>query len=288
MADEKLPDLLDLTEPPRRVAEEKPEPPPAALAPPARAASAVCAAHADRAASMSCDRCGNFLCGECAQPSPWGFETYCTDCLSKLEAEGGGGRIPWEDRSGFFLGRYWRTVKQVLTTPDDFFRRMPARGLVPAITFQYHTMAYILGVGLLVFAIALRGLPVDGLLGEIALRLGVVAAIAPVEHFLTAGWLYLHLYLFGGRRGFQATYRYTSYLGSLGLAYLAVSLLSLLRIPLLGLFLSWGFVIYAIIISVIAASAVHRIRTWRAAAAILLAAVEGYLLYRYLVVPLFA
>jgi hypothetical protein len=262
--------------------------------PPATSSSAHCAFHLERNAAATCDRCGNFLCTGCAIPSPWDEKTFCRDCLARLEAEGGGGQIPWEQKSVFFLTRYWRTVTSVLLAPGQFFRQMPARGYVSAITFQYHTWVYItLFMVLLTWLVLPRqvsymlGVNKARLIGSMALVLVLASVIAPILHFVSAGWMHLHFYLFGARKGFQATYRLTSYTLSIFFPYmLSVLVGSAARSQVLILLLMIGFVILALAITTIGAAKVHRIDGGMAFLAVLLTGVEGGLVYYFLLLPI--
>jgi hypothetical protein len=256
------------------------------------APDARCAFHAERRASSTCGRCGNFLCAACAIPSPWDERTYCKECLARLEAEGGGGLVPWEDRRESVMARFWRTVGQVLFSPGQFFQQLPARGYLPAVTFLYHTMIYAVPLTLLVTWLALpRGLVLPGtsrgeLFGTLVLILVLSALVTPILQFVSAGWLHAHLYLFGARRGFQATYRIGAYLSALFFPYTLVSLVTMAaRSQALGLVLMIAIFGYFLALMTIAATRVHRMSGALAFLAVLLTAVEAFLLWRFLLMP---
>lgn len=256
------------------------------------AAGALCAFHPDRSAASTCGRCGNFLCAACAIPSPWGDNTYCKDCLARIESEGGGGRIPWEDPRQFFLVRFWKTVGQVLFSPSQFFHQMPSRGYLPAITYLYHTGVYVVLAAVLLLWLMLPGsaamfpLSKGAIVGRMTLFLGVGVLLAPLLQFLSAGWLHGHLWLFGGRQGYSATYRFTSYLSSiflpaivamlLGIASRSMTFMNVLTI-LLG--------IYGIALLTIGATRAQRMPAGLAFVCVLLYAIELYLLERYVLIP---
>jgi hypothetical protein len=256
------------------------------------APGAHCAFHAERLARSTCGRCGNFLCAACAIPSPWDDTTYCKDCLARLEAEGGGGLVPWEDRREFVLARFWKTVGQVLFSPSQFFQQLPARGYLPAVTFLYHTMIYAVPLTLLVTWLALpRGLAFPGttrgeLFGTMVLILVLTAFITPILQFVSAGWLHAHLYLFGARRGFQATYRIGAYLSALYFPYTVVSLVTMAaRSQGLALVLGIALLGYLLALMAIAATRVHRMNGGLAFFAVLLTGVEAFLLWRFVLMP---
>jgi hypothetical protein len=256
-------------------------------------AGARCALHATQDAFETCRRCGNFLCAACSKPSPWEENAfYCQDCLTRLEAEGGGGRIPWEERREGFLARYFKTVGQVLFSPVSFFGRLPARGYVPAITFQYTSMAFVVPLTLLTSWLAVaqvigRSALVGKVMGQMAIVLVLTALVGPILQFLSAGWLHAHLYLFGARKGFEPTYRLSSYLAALSFPYFLVALLMFAtRSSTFGGILFLLFALFALVLVTIAAARVHRLHAGLAFLAVLLTAVEAFLFWRYVLVPL--
>lgn len=60
---------------------------------------AKCAVHADRAASLVCGRCGNFMCAECSEG---GAQTQCSTCRELT----GGSAFPFK-RDDFDFSRVW-------------------------------------------------------------------------------------------------------------------------------------------------------------------------------------
>jgi hypothetical protein len=65
------------------------EPPPAAPPPSGVPSGARCGTHPERAASYTCERCGNFLCFECTRLTETG-EVFCKTCETKAPST-----IPW-------------------------------------------------------------------------------------------------------------------------------------------------------------------------------------------------
>jgi hypothetical protein len=182
-------------------------------------------------------------------------------------------------------------VSQVLFSASTFFQRMPVRGYVPAITFQYHTMIYLVPLTLIETLVALpRGVGRPGMgefVGAMVLVLVLMGAIAPILQFISAGWLHLHLLLFGARKGFEATYRLSSYLGAIVfpwtvLQFLALAtrsrVLSLIFLVLLG--------VYFLAVITIATTRAHRMNGGLAFLAVLLVVGEAVLLWRFVLLPI--
>ena len=100
-------------------------PPPQEAAPPPSSAGvpsgARCATHPDRAASYTCQRCGNFLCFECTRLTAESGDVFCPTCEAKAPST-----IPWERRKELGVPRaFWETLKETLTSPATFFARTP-------------------------------------------------------------------------------------------------------------------------------------------------------------------
>jgi len=175
-----------------------------------------------------CPHCGNEITED---------QAFCQQCGSRLIAEGGtgtpaGGRCktPWEDRTalGYFNGLF-RTAKDVLLNPSDFFKKMAVTGgLTDPLLF-----AMIIGmVGLMFLSIwdlvlhdsmqsfmtpEMRNAAGGSLTNGIGSPLGMV-----MTPFLLIIWLFivsgmLHLFLMivrGAKAGFEATFRVISYSAS--------------------------------------------------------------------------
>ena len=170
---------------------------------------------------------------------------------------------PWEDMEGLgFFQAFLTTLKEVLFSPGQFYRRMPtSQGLTNPLIF-----ALIVGVlgGVLGLAwqhvIGFRvgqfsGIPTSYLVG-ITIALPVIIL---VTLFLGSFIVHLCLMVVGGnRRGFEATFRVIAYSWSTQIFAL---------IPVLGGIIT---TIYALIIEIIGLRESHRIGTGRAALAIFL------------------
>ena len=177
---------------------------------------------------MFCQRCGK----EIAEG-----QVFCQYCGSRLVAEnqasvatppdGGRDKTPWEDRvtNGFFNGLF-KTVKDVISSPSDFFKKMPVRGgLTDPLLF-----AMIVGtVGLLCLSVwelllhesirsfmtpEMRTAAGRGMSNGITSPLGtlMIPFLIILLLFVMSGMLHLFLMLVRGEKaGFEATFRVVCY-----------------------------------------------------------------------------
>ncbi len=175
---------------------------------------------------MFCPHCGNEISEGHA---------FCQHCGMKLEQTGippspgpAGGREapPWEDREreGFFGGLF-KTVRQVLFHPAQFFRKMSVTGgLSSPILF-----ALITGMIGLMFSYTWQTLLEGSIQGYLPLEMrasryqmfegpniAVLTLLSPFALilllYLVAGLLHLLLLMVkGARAGFEATFRVVSY-----------------------------------------------------------------------------
>ena len=174
---------------------------------------------------MFCQHCGNEITEG---------QLFCQRCGARLAAEGGTGipddgryRTPWEDReANGYLSGLFRTVKEVLLNPSDFFKKMAVTGgLTDPLLF-----AMIIGMaGLICLSVwdlvlhdsmqsfmtpEMRSAAGRGMTNGMASPLGMV-----LMPFLLIIWLFivsgmLHLFLMmvrGANAGFEATFRVISY-----------------------------------------------------------------------------
>jgi hypothetical protein len=172
-------------------------------------------------------------CPQCGKEIIEG-QVFCQNCGSRLVAESGmplssSGRskTAWENREeiGFFQGMF-RTMKDTLFTPSDFFRKMPlSGGLTDPLLY-----ALIIGmVGLMIHYIwdmlFYNSMP-DFMSSEVRTAAGrsVIEGLrspfaAMITPFLLIFWLFvvsgaLHLFLHlvrGALAGFEATFRVIAY-----------------------------------------------------------------------------
>lgn len=221
---------------------------------------------------MFCPHCGNEV-GE--------GQVFCQHCGMRLgmpvpaptpgEA-GGREKTPWEAREAYgFFGGLFKTMKQVLFSPAEFFKTMPVKeGLTDPLLY-----ALIVGMVGLMFSytwqILLNGsvqgfMPPEMRTSQYQIFQGInIAALAILSPFMLiigmfigAGMLHLFLLLVrGARAGFEATFRVVAYCFSPNI---------LLVIPVCGGVIAW---IWSLVITIIGLKAAHEISGGKAAFAVL-------------------
>ncbi len=175
------------------------------------------------------------FCPHCGKEISEG-QVFCQYCGLKLgepaqvvAEPGGREKTPWEDREtqGFFRGLF-RTMKQVLFSPAEFFKKMPITGgLTDPLLY-----ALIVGMVGLMFSytwqMMLEGTIQGFMPAEIrasryqmfsGMGIAALAAISPfliiIGLFIASGVLHVMLLLVkGARAGFEATFRVVSYCAS--------------------------------------------------------------------------
>lgn len=189
----------------------------------------------------------------------------------------------WDERARLgFVPAFVETTRQVLTSPTDFFRRMPTAGglggpllyavtagwigLVAAALYQ-SVWVSIVGPSVLPFGIereefarvlafmeSWAGLVAQVVFGGVSVTIGV---------FVTAGILHLMLLLLGGgQKSFEATFRAVSF----AQAPMVLFVIPVFLVPGCGALVAiWSLVLY-----VIGLSEAHQIGRGRAVAAVLL------------------
>jgi len=219
------------------------------------------------------------FCPHCGKEITEG-QSFCQHCGARLVAEPGAsplvdGRIktPWENReeAGFFTGLF-KTLKEVLFTPTEFFKKMPVSGgLTDPLLF-----ALIVGmVGLMVHYVwdmLLYNSMQDFITTEVktaagrsmvrGMRSPFAALIMP---FMLIFWLFvvsgmLHLFLLwvrGAKAGFEATFRVVGY----GMSPFVFLVVPFCGMPISGL--------WAMTIAVIGLREAHEITGGKAAFAVL-------------------
>lgn len=190
-------------------------------APPAPAPFVPCRNHADRATEAVCGRCADLICGLC---SVWSDGMpYCPSCIVRvrsLEVARPEGYIPWEDRARLgTLTAAWRTMALSFTDGHKLYENMPVEGGIA------DPLLY--GMLMRAIVIAVYGILATGLYLIIGLATndpmmfmqagfqagGLVFQImqAAVLLFFLAGLIHLAVLVFGGDRGFEATFRVYAY-----------------------------------------------------------------------------
>lgn len=217
------------------------------------------------------------FCSHCGKDVSEG-QAFCQHCgLGLAEPasapSGGRKRSPWEDREnlGFFTGLF-RTLKEVLFTPSDFFRKMSVTGgLTEPLLF-----ALIVGMtGLLFLSLwdilfydslqnfmiqEFRAASDHGMLRDHGLS--YFSVLTPfsliIALFLASGALHLLLLMVrGARAGFEATFRVVGY---------SISPLVFLVMPVCGMPITS---LWIITLAIIGLREAHGISGGKAAVAVL-------------------
>ena len=91
-----------------------------------------CANHPCQPAIAPCDRCGLFICAQCAEVQSDG-RTLCGPCVDKSM---GGARLPWEtDQDDGWHKAWWETVKAISFQPDRSLRGVGVGEVRSAVAF---------------------------------------------------------------------------------------------------------------------------------------------------------
>jgi hypothetical protein len=193
------------------------------IAPPSPAPDAFvpCRNHADRATEAVCGRCADLICSLC---SVWSDgQPYCPSCIVRvrsLDIARPEGYIPWEDRARLgTLTAAWRTMTLAFTDGQRLYEQMPVegglgdpllygmlmRGIVIVVYGVLATVLYLI-IGLatndpVMFMQA--GFQAGGIVFQIMQ--------AAVMLFFLGGLIHLAVLVFGGERGFEATFRVYAY-----------------------------------------------------------------------------
>ena len=234
--------------------------------------------------------------GEGAPPgavTPPGAEGPQTQRTIGTPLEEPTGSTPWEEMAnlGFFTALF-RTIKEVLFAPTEFFRKMPvSKGLAPPLF--YGVISGFVGAliaMLLQFALfgSMGSFPggegPEGMGGGVQLfqtAFSIVYAIflpifIVIGLFITSGIFHLCLMIVGaGKRGFEATFRVVAYTNG------STSVFAL--VPILG-----GIIItfYNLVLWIIGFRESHRTTTGRAVIAVLLPMIVMMLFIGLLVVAI--
>ncbi len=173
-----------------------------------------CANHPSQPALAPCDRCGLFICANCAERQDDG-RVLCSPCVDKTA---GGGRLPWEGERGQGWQRaWWDTVKDISFKPDRSLRGVGSGDVRTAVTFGVlsQCIGYVLYLPFQ-FGLAL----LDPTLGDterpimLALFAGLLLTL-PLWIVLgmvtSAAFMHPFLRMVGGEGDFDATLRSMAY-----------------------------------------------------------------------------
>ena len=92
----------------------------------------VCASHPARRASLTCERCGNYACSECAIDAPWGV-SVCEPCKSRGSLWY---PLAWERGSMLNPLRFARSARDVVLDAPTLFAYLPRGSLGRAVGFS--------------------------------------------------------------------------------------------------------------------------------------------------------
>ena len=220
------------------------------------------------------------FCPHCGKEVTEG-QAFCQHCGLRLSealpataapAAGMRAKTPWEDREhlGFFGGLF-KTLKEVLFSPAEFFKKMPVTGGLTD-PLLYGLILYMTGAMFSYFwQIALQGVMRNFMTSEMLVAsefslfqgasLALLAVFTPffiiLWLFILAGMLHLFLLMVqGAKSGFEATFRVVAYSGS---PYL------FLILPFCGGFLA---LIWSLVIMLIGFKHAHEISGGKAAFAV--------------------
>ncbi|MBL8958133.1 MAG: YIP1 family protein [Myxococcaceae bacterium] len=231
---------------------------------------AKCAVHREADALGPCPRCGNFVCGLCAEGRA---ELVCARCFA-LSPEAGRQPIAWERRRELgALSALWQTWKESMFAPDPFFKKVMPNGKVSDAALYAFVMT-VLMIGPNFMQQALSGKQtvetlktmfrsVEWLQALTWWRYAGGAAVAsvvlfPLFFFLGAAFFHGCAVLAGAREGgFNGTARLMGYSYGAMASYV---------VPYVGPMLT----VYYFALIVIGMMRVHRVTVWRALVASLL------------------
>lgn len=234
-------------------------------------AEETCRFHPDRVVVGNCVNCGRGICSECTVAVA--DKTYCKECISSLELgpSGEAKYVAWEriKEVGFLkaLGKTWFNV---IFHPKQFFTDMPITGgLGRPLLFGllWGSLAIIIagiinilfqGMGVAPRAVGPE-VPPKAVMATVYIVLIFLAPIlVTIGLFIGAGIYHVSVLIFGGRKGFQATFRVLCYANSISIFNL---------IPILGpIFVA----VYSVILFCLGFKRAHSISTAKAVFAALL------------------
>lgn len=203
-----------------------------------------CRHHDDRRAASLCDRCGDFLCGLCTIRLD-GL-SYCPTCVVKVRADvmRVGAYVPWEDRQRLGVFRAaWETIRVSFTRPQEFMERLPLEGGItdPLLFGMLMRSMVVVLYGVLaagVYLIIAAATQDPFMLFQAGMQLfSIFLNILQWTAFLfvIAGIIHLGVMVFGGARGYEATFRVYAYGRTTDVLEL---------IPIAGFFAAVGMRIY--------------------------------------------
>lgn len=187
---------------------------------------------------------------------------------------------PWEDMASLgFTTAFFRTVKEVFSTPDIFFRRIPVNnGILNPLL--YGIIAGYIGALINSFwQYIFRGMLGGGLnfagVSPVILYAFILPILIIIGLFVGGIIIHISVMMFGGKRGFEATFRVLSFSNSIQLVSV---------VPLLGAL--YALIYYPVLI-VVGLKETHRITMGRAALAVFVSIIIGGLIIGGILLLLF-
>jgi len=239
----------------------------------------MCNIHTDKEVVGTCINCGKGVCADCI--STISDKTYCQDCAKTLDLGPAGDKkaLEWENRgnAGLF-NTLFKTWFNIVFHPKEFFSNMPTSGglkmpLIFAVIWG--------GLAVIISGVINLGLQASGNLPipagaeapsgvVLTTTYLVLIVLSPLlvalGLFIGAGIYQLSVLIFGGRKGFEPTFRVICYVN-------AVSVFNL--IPIVGpLFVT----IYSVVLFCLGFKRVHQMSTVKAVFAALLPMIALFLL----------
>jgi hypothetical protein len=193
------------------------------------------------------------------------------------------GSTPWEDMAnlGFFTA-FFRTIKEVLFSPSQFFRSMPVNKDMQYPLIYGILMGFFVGLFSLFWQYAFSGISGQAKGTEllftsyfIIFYALIIPIILAIQLFAISGVFHTSLMIVGGdRRGFDATFRVVAYISTIQLLSIVVIWAgSAAKTPFLFILLFFIFFFYAAIMYSIGFKESHQISTGKAVFAVLLPAI---------------
>ena len=182
------------------------------------------------------------------------------------------GSTPWEDMASLgFTTAFFRTIKEVFSIPDIFFRRMPVNnGILNPLLFGI-IAGYVGALINFFWQYTFSGLFGGGLnfagVSPVIIYAFVLPILIIIGLFIGSIIIHISVMMFGGKRGFEATFRVLAFSNS-------IQLLSSI-VPLLGALFA---LIYYPVVIVVGLKEIHRITMGRAAFAVFVSIIIGVII----------
>jgi len=181
------------------------------------------------------------------------------------------GSTPWEDMAslGFFTA-FFRTAQEVFSTPDIFFRRMPVNhGILNPLL--YGIIAGYIGALITSFwQYAFSGMFGGGLnfvaVSPVIFHAFILPILIIIVLFVGSIIIHISVMMFGGKGGFEATFRVLSFSNTIQLVSI---------IPLFGALFT---LIYYPVLIIVGLKETHRITMGRSALAVFVSLIIGLLI----------